>query len=255
MRVPGAAAIAQLDKLPQVLSQGELRVVYQPIVSLATLKTFAHETLVRSTSPNWTSPPRLFEEAIHSQCVGALGRAIRELSIRNCPDVPLFLNVHPNELDESWLVRPDDPIFSHDQPVYLEITESVPLTHFNYCHSVLREIRSRGVYLAVDDLGAGYSNLKYIADLAPEIVKLDRNLVADLGKDKRVFSLVKHIVRLCSDLGAKVVAEGIEEEDECLAAIDAGADFGQGYYFARPTYPPPAISEDALKAAGSHLRR
>ena len=51
------------------------------------------------------------------------------------------MNIHPNELDDSWLVRPDDPIFSHEHPVYLEITESVPLTHFRFCHGVLREVR------------------------------------------------------------------------------------------------------------------
>ena len=106
------------------------------------------------------------------------------------PGQATVLDVHPNEFDESWLVQPDDPIFPHDQRSILEVTESVPLTHFAYCHSVLREIRGKGVALAVDDLGAGYSNLKYIADLRPEIVKLDRTLIADLATDKRLQILV-----------------------------------------------------------------
>jgi EAL domain-containing protein (putative c-di-GMP-specific phosphodiesterase class I) len=84
------------------------------------------------------------------------------------------VNVHPQELNEGWLIRPDDPIFLHDDDVYLEITESVPLTHFDLCLNVLREIRSRGgVHFVIDDLGAGYSNLKSIADLEPRVVKLD----------------------------------------------------------------------------------
>jgi EAL domain-containing protein (putative c-di-GMP-specific phosphodiesterase class I) len=174
--------------------------------------------------------------------VGALGRAIRELATANCTDMPLFLNVHPNEFDESWLVQPDDPIFTHDQPIYLEVTESVPLSHFAYCHSVLREIRGKGVSLAVDDLGAGYSNLKYIVDLRPEIVKLDRTLIADLADDRRAQVLVQHIVRLCQELGALVVAEGIEQETEMKVVIDCGAHYGQGYYFARPAYPAPGVS-------------
>ena len=69
--------------------------------------------------------------------MGRVGRTIRELAADNCPDAPLFLNIHPNELDEGWLVRPDDPIFAHEHAVYLEITESVPLTHFRFCHGVL----------------------------------------------------------------------------------------------------------------------
>ena len=105
-----------------------------------------------------------------------------------------------------------------DQPIYLEVTESVPLSHFSYCHSVLREIRGKGVSLAVDDLGAGYSNLKYIVDLKPEIVKLDRTLIADLADDRRAQVLVRHIVKLCQELGALVVAEGIEQETEMPSA-------------------------------------
>ena len=193
----------------------------------------------------------MFEEAIKHGCCGALGRAIRELAVKGCPNSHLFLNVHPNELDESWLVQPDDPIFSHDQTVYIELTESVPITHFSFCQSVLREIRSKGVKLAVDDLGAGYSNLKYISDLHPEFVKLDRCLIAELGKDKRLQILVKHIVRLCVDLGARVVAEGIEEESEMNAAIDTGAHFGQGYFFARPAFPPPSVRPAAIATGHS----
>ena len=258
-RRAGIPRLRTMRGLPDVLTLGDLSVVYQPIVSLATMEPFAHEALVRSSSPHWINPPKLFDEAIQSRCVGALGRAIRELSTTHCPEIPLFLNVHPNEFDESWLVQPDDPIFTHDSPIYLEVTESVPLTHFAYCHSVLREIRGKGVLLAVDDLGAGYSNLKYIADLKPEIVKLDRNLVADLADDRRAQVLVRHIVQLCHELGARVVAEGIEQETEMKVVIDCGADYGQGYYFAYPACPAPNISEapiDVMRqgANGARLR-
>ncbi|MGB5694018.1 MAG: EAL domain-containing protein [Polyangiales bacterium] len=242
----GVPRFREIKGLPGVLALGDLSVVYQPIVSLTTMEPFAYEALVRSNSPHWISPPSLFDEAITSRCVGALGRAIRELATTHCTERPLFLNVHPNEFDESWLVQPDDPIFTHDQPIYLEVTESVPLTHFAYCHSVLREIRGKGVSLAVDDLGAGYSNLKYIVDLKPEIVKLDRTLIADLAQDRRAQVLVRHIVRLCHELGARVVAEGIEQETEMKVVVDCGAHYGQGYYFARPAYPAPGVSETPL---------
>ncbi|MGB5351223.1 MAG: EAL domain-containing protein [Polyangiales bacterium] len=246
-RRAGIPRLRTMQGLPGVLTLGDLSVVYQPIVSLATMEPFAHEALVRSNSPHWINPPKLFDEAIQSRCVGALGRAIRELSTTHCPGMPLFLNVHPNEFDESWLVQPDDPIFTHDSTVYLEVTESVPLTHFAYCHSVLREIRGKGVLLAVDDLGAGYSNLKYIADLKPEMVKLDRTLIADLADDRRAQVLVRHIVQLCHELGARVVAEGIELETEMQVVIDCGADYGQGYYFAYPAYPAPGVNEAPIE--------
>jgi EAL domain-containing protein (putative c-di-GMP-specific phosphodiesterase class I) len=241
-RRSGIPHVRSARGLPGVLARGQLSVVYQPIVSLTTMEPFAYEALVRSNSPHWTNPPQLFDEAIKSGYVGALGRSIRELATTHCTEKPLFLNVHPNEFDESWLVQPDDPIFTHDQPIYLEVTESVPLTHFAYCHSVLSEIRGKGVSLAVDDLGAGYSNLKCIVDLKPEIVKLDRTLIADLADDRRAQVLVRHLVRLCHELGARVVAEGIEQETEMKVVIDCGAHYGQGYYFARPAYPAPGVS-------------
>ena len=76
----------------------------------------------------------------------------------------------------------------------LEITEGVPLESFERCQSMVAEVRGRGVRLAIDDLGAGYSNLKYIADLRPKLVKLDRELIAGVTPGNRGFKLVRSIV-------------------------------------------------------------
>ena len=227
----------------------KLYVVYQPIVDLHTGKPFAYEALVRSRTEMFPDPPSLLSAALEAKVIGRLGRVIREIAAGECPDAPLFVNIHPSELDDSWLVRPDDPIFAHEHAIYLEITESVPLTHFRFCHGVLREVRSRGALLAVDDLGAGYSNLKYIADLNPEVVKIDRELIAGLRLNSRLQKLLKAIVRLCNDMGAQVVCEGIETYDELVAAQDAGAQLGQGYYLARPATPRPTYDWKKLSTA------
>lgn len=236
----------QVARVPDVLRSGKIQVVFQPIVDLRKKCVFAHEALVRSSSSEFRGPPAMFEAAIQSGHLGALGRVIRELVVQHGPEMPLFVNIHPSEFDEGWLVQPDDPVFAHEFNVYLEITESVPLSHAALCHTVLSEIRRRGVFLAVDDLGAGYSNLKYIADLAPEMVKLDRELIVNLRPGTRQQRLVRSLVRLCEDLGTEVVAEGIETADEAMAVMDTGAHYGQGYYFARPSFPPPALIEGRL---------
>jgi EAL domain-containing protein (putative c-di-GMP-specific phosphodiesterase class I) len=106
---------------------------------------------------------------------------------------------------------------------------------------VLAELRNRGVMLAVDDLGAGYSNLKYIADLEPEVVKLDRELIAGLLPDSRQFRLIASIVALCHSMDAQVIAEGVETEAELEAVTELGVDFVQGYVFGRPADPPPDL--------------
>lgn len=228
------------------LQRTDMKVVFQPVLDLGSGHVFAYEALVRTGNEPRPEPPVLIGEAVRRGCVGALGRVIRRLAVDGCQDHNLFINVHPSEFNEGWLVRPDDPIFEHAHPIFLEITESVPLSHFNWCHSVLREIRGKGISLAVDDLGAGYSNLRYICDLHPDIVKLDRSLVSNVAAHPRLQKLVSSVVRLCEDLGAKVVAEGIETSDELHAVQDAGAHFGQGFLISRPAAPLPAVDSDDL---------
>ena len=229
-----------------LLQRGDVSVVFQPLVDLKTMEVFAYEALARSAS--FTSPIRLIQAAIQENMIGELGRRIRELAVAGCPDSPVFLNVDPNEFDQPWLVRTDDPIFDHEPGVHLEITESVPLSHHGHCHGVLNEVRGRGVRLAVDDLGAGYSNLKYIADLSPEVVKLDRDLTKDLNTDMRRMVLVAAVVTLCDQLDASVVAEGIETVDELRAVRAAGVRYGQGYHLARPGAELPQVDTEALLA-------
>ncbi len=218
----------------EVIASEELFIAYQPVVDLKRKEVFAYEALVRSRAAEYPNPFVLIEAAVEQKHMGLLGRYLRKLAVDGCPGHRLFLNIHPDEFSEPWLIRPDDSVTLHGREVYLEITESVPLSHYRHCHSVLAEMRTRGAKIAVDDLGAGYSNLKYIVDLEPEVVKLDRELVANLRLNSRLHRLVCALVELCSQLGARVVAEGIETNEELGAVIDAGVHYGQGYLLQRP---------------------
>jgi EAL domain-containing protein (putative c-di-GMP-specific phosphodiesterase class I) len=225
-----------------LVNLNDLSTVFQPVVRLSDGALFGYEALVRVPSQS-LSPNGLFAQAAASRSAGRLGRMIREIAVSLCSGHALFVNLHPSELEEGWLVRPDDPIFAHDHDIYLEISESVPMTHSDLCESVLRAACSRtGVYLVVDDFGAGYSNLQLISDLAPKLVKLDRKLVVNLHGDPRKRTLVSGVVRLCGELGAEVVAEGIETRDELSAVRDTGAQYGQGYLLGGPGFPMPPIT-------------
>ena len=230
------------NALRRLLDQRAFRIVYQPVVELKNGKVFAYEALVRCSEPGFENPLVLFQTAVEAGWTGELGRMLREISSQNAPEETLFLNIHPAELNEKWLVQPSDPIYQHSGEVYLEITEGVPLSHFHLCQTILSEVRGRGIHLVVDDLGAGYSNLKYIADLQPRVVKIDRGLVAGLTIDSRLFKLVSSIVMMCRELGASVVAEGIETQEELSAVQASGARFGQGYFLARPAFPLPEVN-------------
>ncbi len=220
----------------------DLNVVYQPIVSVSDGSVFAYEALCRCKWPEFANPQLLFEHAVAEGCTGQLGRAVREVAFDRVQNATLFVNLHPHELNQHWLVRPDDPLCFHDHDVYLEITESAAFSYYDLCVNVLKEVCSRtGAHLVIDDFGAGYSNLKRIIDLEPDIVKLDRALISGIDASRRQQALVKHVVRLCDELGARVVAEGIETLGELTAVTDSGVHFGQGYLLAKPAFPLPAI--------------
>jgi EAL domain-containing protein (putative c-di-GMP-specific phosphodiesterase class I) len=225
----------------EALDEATVGVAFQPIADVRRRRLHAYEALARPRTAIFSSTPEMFEVAIQAGRIAELGRMHRDQAVRRCHGYALFLNIHPHEFDYGWLVRPDDPMFRHRWPITLEITESVPLKYFSQCHSVLAEIRRKGVSLAIDDLGAGFSNLKYISDLEPELVKLDRELIAGLAPDTRQFRLLQSIVDLCHRMEAQVIAEGVETEAELDASVALGVDFAQGYVFGMPADPPPDL--------------
>jgi EAL domain-containing protein (putative c-di-GMP-specific phosphodiesterase class I) len=227
------------DALEETLRDHRFGMVFQPIVDLKRPKIFAYEALVRPQL--YASPPALIADAAKQKRLGFVGRTLREASIAGCPDHPLFINIQPDELLEHFLVQPDDPIFKHSEDVYLELTEAVPLQRLDLVAQMLSEIQARGVHVVVDDLGSGYSNLRYLADLNPRVVKLDRELITGLRPGTRRFTLVRGLVELCNDLDAMVVAECIETPEELSAVIEAGCHLGQGYVLGRPALPPPPM--------------
>jgi EAL domain-containing protein (putative c-di-GMP-specific phosphodiesterase class I) len=224
------------------LTRDDIGVVFQPIVEVATGRLFAQEALVRCRRPEYAAPPKLFEEAVKESATGRLGRLIREVAFSTCGDVPLFVNLHPDELSARWLVRPDDPLCFHSNRVFLEVTETAAFTHFELCLGALKELcRRTGAQLVVDDFGAGYSNLHRLVELQPSVVKLDLALVRNLHENPRKQIVVKHVVNLCNDLGASVVAEGVETLDELSCVRDLGVSHAQGYLLARPAAPAPQV--------------
>jgi EAL domain-containing protein (putative c-di-GMP-specific phosphodiesterase class I) len=234
----GAGDVASLQGV-RGLQLSEIFVAFQPIVDMHG-RLFAYEALARCRRPGYESPATLFERASAEGCCGALGRMVRDATFRVGTDTPLFVNLHADELKSRWLVRPDDPIGFHSRPVYLEITETAAFTHHDVCLSVLKELcRRTHARLVIDDFGAGFSNLERMVDLEPSVVKLDLALTRGIDKVPRKQIVVRHTVNLCRELGAAVVAEGVETVEELRCVRDLGVDYVQGYLLARPACPPP----------------
>jgi EAL domain-containing protein (putative c-di-GMP-specific phosphodiesterase class I) len=174
------------EQLRSLIDPNDLKVVYQPIVDLADQQIFACEALARSLRDENECPSHLFRRAALAGKTGVLGRVLRQLIVRTGIDLPLFVNIHPFELNEPWLLDENDPIFTHPHRIYLEITETMPLGSFDEFKHALDSLRARpNVHFVVDDLGAGFSNLRRISDLAPSIVKIDKNLITGLPESQR----------------------------------------------------------------------
>jgi EAL domain-containing protein (putative c-di-GMP-specific phosphodiesterase class I) len=165
---------------------------------------------------------QLFATAIAQGALERLGRELRRRSVIAANGATLFLNVHPSD----DLTHDEDPIAAHAGRLVLEVQE---------VSSSLEPLRERGIEIALDDFGTGYSNFESIAELAPELVKLDREVIAGVRIHSRRHQLLTSLAALCMAQGAVVVAEGVETRDELLAVMAAGIPLAQGYYLGRPS--------------------
>jgi EAL domain-containing protein (putative c-di-GMP-specific phosphodiesterase class I) len=239
----------------RVVRESDMDIAFQPIVDLATGETFAHEALARCKLPRFKSPLALFEQAEKEEACGRLGRVVRNVLFQHCSKLRVFVNVHPQEVSQRWLVQPTDPIFLHDSDVFVEVTEAAAFKYFDICLSVLSELRARcDAKIVVDDFGAGHADMRRVLQLRPDVVKLDMTLVRDVHTDPyRQLHLAK-LVDECQALGATVVAEGVETAAELDAVIAAGTDYAQGYLFGRPSFPPINAAWPAnVRPSGEHM--
>jgi EAL domain-containing protein (putative c-di-GMP-specific phosphodiesterase class I) len=212
---------------------------FHPIVSSAANRVHAYEALVRSSEPMLPHPGALFDAAERLDRVLELGRVIRRRVAEAIPGAPaevdIFVNVHPLDLADEDLYAPTAPLAAFAPRVVLEITERASLDGVDDLQRKLRTLRALGYRIAVDDLGAGYAGLTSLAELHPEVVKIDMTLVRDIHLEPTKQRLVKSMVGVCKDMGVAVVVEGVETALEREALLLLGCDLLQGFLFAKPS--------------------
>ena len=217
----------------------QLAADFQPIVNLHTGETCGYEVLPRCLLEELAEPAELYARAMFEKTVGELGRAIRVIAVRECPSATLYLPLHPGELKDRHLIRPDDPICSHDAQIYFQLSQS---SLSSVAFQLLRELATRGgIGIAIDNFGSGPATLKQLVDVSPSVVKIDRELLADIGRSARKQIVVRSIVTLCEQLGARILAKGLDTEVALETAMACGVVYGQGSVLGEPT-PMPAIS-------------
>jgi EAL domain-containing protein (putative c-di-GMP-specific phosphodiesterase class I)/CheY-like chemotaxis protein len=215
-----------------------LWLAFQPILTRNGQEVYGHEVLLRSDEPNMTDPVQVLEAAELLGSLDELGRVIRQRAVEAFVQLPseglMFVNLHPRDLADPALFLATEPLSSIAGRVVLEITERSSLDKLDKVAERVAALRRMGFRIAIDDLGAGYAGLTTLAQLEPEIVKLDMSLVRDLHTNHTKRKVVRSMTQLAREIGALVVAEGVETEEELEAVVDLGCDFVQGFYFARP---------------------
>jgi EAL domain-containing protein (putative c-di-GMP-specific phosphodiesterase class I) len=215
-----------------------LWMAYQPIVLWSEHSVFAYEALMRSPEPTLPCPKSVLDAADRLDRVHELGRTIRRLVAKDILSLPepaqIFVNLHPHDLLDDELVRGDCPLTDYSRRVVLEITERATLEGMTDIRARVAALRSLGYRIALDDLGAGYAGLTSFAHLEPDIVKIDRSLVENIGSDRTKQKLLGSVAQLCGQLDMRVICEGIETREELDMLLTLDCDLLQGYLFARP---------------------
>ena len=226
---------------------GQLSLVYQPRIDLASGACLGAEALLRwqhpklgNISPGEFIPLVEQTSMMRAATIWVLEHALVQLAAWRQAGhaLQMSVNVSAANLLETGFVDCVMELLSRHQLepgwLELEVTESAIMENQGAALRTLAALDSAGVKLAIDDFGTGYSSLSYLQSIPAHVVKIDQSFVRNLADDERDRTLVKTMISLSHELGFRVVAEGIETDAACAALKLLGCDEGQGYLFARP---------------------
>jgi len=236
--------LAALNEMLETILHNRLRVQFQSIIHLAGGYVYGYEALIRSPQAGVLKRPgQMFQVADNARLVSWLDIACQEKCFSEAANANLrdylFINMDAEglsylDLGERSLA---DRAASYGIPphrIVLEITERQAVEDFPRLVQYIDGLRQQGFKIAIDDAGSGYNSLQAIAELRPEFVKIARSLTRSIENHGARRALLETLVRFSMQIGASVIAEGIETRDELVTIIEIGVPFAQGYLLSRP---------------------
>ncbi|MBD1222381.1 EAL domain-containing protein [Virgibacillus halodenitrificans] len=245
--------------IDDVIQNESIATHYQPIVSwtAGTLEIVGHELLSRGLdNEGKIIPPfKMFEAAKIRNRTFSLDRACRITCVKNAEavgDKLIFINFIPTaiyvpehclattiKLIEKLHIKPEQVVF--------EVVETEQIDDVAHLKSILNYYRSHGFKYALDDVGVGYNDVEMLSNMEPDFVKLAMEYTNGVSQDAQKQHVAKSVLTIAHNMGAKALAEGVEQEEDLLYLADMGYDLFQGYYLGKPTATPATrIGENAV---------
>lgn len=236
------------SNMEQALQQGDFAIYFQPKCDFATGKMMGAEALVRWNRPNEgiVRPDDFIPVFEKNGFILRLDMFILEQAVKflaswkeqGLPQVPVAVNFSRLHLNDSRYISQMRRLVSkHGVPnelIEVELTESVIFNNLERAQSVIRELHREGFSVAMDDFGSGYSSLNVLKNLQFDSIKLDKEFLNGFAQNLHAQKVIEGTVAMIKALGVKVVAEGVETQQQADFLRKTGCDLAQGYFFARP---------------------
>ncbi len=251
MHKPTYSEQQRIRALEQLIQEQRLVTYFQPIVDMHFLSVVGFEVLNRPDhSPEFLGANDLYSFASKINLASQLDRVCRNIGIRRFAaaaasdeglrTMQIFINVHPDALEspgfhsQETLGILEEHRLSPTQIVF-EITERGAIEDYTKFGEMLACYHEKGYRIAIDDFGTGYNSLQSIVYVNPHIIKVDRSIVSQIDVRERQQKLLEIITHYAREIGALVLAEGVEREEEVGQLKRLGVDLAQGYYFGVPS--------------------
>jgi EAL domain-containing protein (putative c-di-GMP-specific phosphodiesterase class I) len=228
------AGLPEADEVRALIDRADNQVALQPVYDLQQLVVVGQEALARFGGRVPT------DRWFRASGLHGLGAELERLTMAKSlaalktmpPDQFLAINASPASLHDGHILELLEG--SDLARLVVEITEHDAVNDYALTREALAVLRSRGARIAVDDVGAGFASLRHVLLLQPDVVKLDTSLTRDVHDSQRQQAIVRALVRFAEEVGAVVLAEGIEVSEQIPALVEAGVTLGQGWHLGIP---------------------
>lgn len=238
----------QRARVLAVMAEGRVRAVFQPIINLANLEVGGYEALSRFDTAPVLAPDQWFGAA-HTAGLGPeLEIHAIHKAISHAYQLPTAAFLSVNASPQTLLTEEFSQLMAglHGASLVVEVTEHAVVTDYEPLQCAIDTLRGHGVRLAIDDAGAGFASLKHIVRLLPEFIKLDLFLVQGIHKDPVKRAVVAGMLGVASQIGGKVIAEGVETAEDLRVLFELGVEWAQGFYLGRPGPIPSGVLSEPM---------